>query len=93
MSKLYLTPQAKADIDDIIENVIEFTGFEQSGIRLYEDIFDKLELIAYMPGIGVNRNDGTLESFVRNYRIVYKIINNDVYVLTVIHTRRLYPRA
>lgn len=46
MPKLYLTPQTKADIDNIIENVIEFTGFEQSGIRLYEDIFDKLELIS-----------------------------------------------
>ena len=92
MANLILTPQAENDIDEIIENVVEFTGYEQSGIKLYTDIFKKLELIAFMPSIGLIRNDGTRETFARNYRIVYEIRDEDIFIITVIHTRRLYPR-
>lgn len=92
MANLILTPKARDNIEEILDSVIEFTGFEQSGIKLYEEILKKLDLIAFMPNIGTHRNDGTLETFVRNYRIVYEIENDDVYILTVIHTRRLYPR-
>lgn len=38
MANLILTPQAENDIDEIIENVVEFTGYEQSGIKIYTDI-------------------------------------------------------
>lgn len=46
-----------------------------------------------MPNIGTRRSDGTLETFVRNYRIVYEIIDDNVFIITIIHTRRLYPRS
>ncbi|HGO5815026.1 TPA: type II toxin-antitoxin system RelE/ParE family toxin [Mannheimia haemolytica] len=93
MANLILTPQAENDIDEIIENVVEFTGYEQSGIKIYTDIFKKLDLIAFMPNIGTRRSDGTLETFVRNYRIVYEIIDDNIFIITIIHTRRLYPRS
>ncbi|MGX3067399.1 type II toxin-antitoxin system RelE/ParE family toxin [Ursidibacter arcticus] len=69
------------------------SGYEQSGIELYTDIFKKLDIIAFMPTIGVARDDGTRETFIRNYRIVYdEIFGDNVYIITVIHTRRIYPR-
>lgn len=71
---------------------MEFTGYEQSGIKLHADIFKKLNLLEFMPSIGIVRDDGTRETFVRNYRIVYEIQNEDIFILTIIHTRRLYPR-
>lgn len=92
MANLILTAQAENDIDEIIDNVVEFTGYEQSGIRLHADIFKKLSLLEFMLSIGIARDDGTRESFVRNYRIVYEIIEEDVFIITIIHTRRLYPR-
>lgn len=88
---LILTPKARNNLEEIIDNVIEFTGFEQSGIKLYNEIFKKLELLSFMPNIGTHRSDGTLETFVRNYRIVYEIENDNVFILTIIHTRKLYP--
>ncbi|QTM01899.1 type II toxin-antitoxin system RelE/ParE family toxin [Mannheimia sp. ZY171111] len=91
MANLILTPRARSNIDEILENVIEFTGYEQSGLKLYDDIVKKLELLAFMPTIGLVRDDGTRETFVRNYRIVYEIIEEDVFIITIIHTRRLYP--
>ncbi|MEG9481385.1 type II toxin-antitoxin system RelE/ParE family toxin [Mannheimia bovis] len=92
MASFILTPKARSNIDEILENVIEFTGYEQSAIKLYEDILKKFELIAFMPTIGVCRDDGTRETFVRNYRIVYEIVEEDIFIITIIHTRRLYPR-
>lgn len=35
MANLILTPQAENDIDEIIDNVVEFTDYEQSGIKLH----------------------------------------------------------
>lgn len=92
MANLILTPKARKNIDEILENVIEFTGYEQSGIKLYKEITKKLELIAFMPRIGTLREDGTFETFVRNYRIVYDICDEAIFIITIIHTRRLYPR-
>ncbi|MEG9474773.1 type II toxin-antitoxin system RelE/ParE family toxin [Mannheimia sp. HC-2023] len=92
MANLILTTQAENDIDEIIDNVVEFTGYEQSGIKLHTDIFKKLKLLEFMPTIGITRNDGTRETFVRNYRIVYEIVEEDIFIITIIHTRRLYPR-
>lgn len=47
MAKLSIKPQALRQLEEIIAGVIEFTGFEISGIRLQNDIFDKLEQIAF----------------------------------------------
>lgn len=83
MANLILTPQAENDIDEIIDNVVEFTGYEQSGIKLHADIFKKLNLLEFMPSIGIVRDDGTRETFVSNYRIVYEIQNEDIFNMIV----------
>lgn len=57
------------------------------------DIYEKINLIGFMPtAIGRLREDGTREAFCRGYRIVYEVINNNIYINFVIHSRRLYPR-
>lgn len=61
-------------------------------IKLFEDLHEKIDLIGFMPlGIGRLRDDGTREAFCRGYRIVYTITGNNVYITTIIHSRRCYP--
>lgn len=36
-----------------------------------------------MPSIGIVRDDGTRETFVSNYRIVYEIQNEDIFNMIV----------
>ncbi|QHB17871.1 type II toxin-antitoxin system RelE/ParE family toxin [Mannheimia pernigra] len=94
MAKITIKPQALSQFDEIVKSVIEFTGFETSGIRLQSDIFDKIEQIAFMPLSGRVREDGTRETFVRRYRIVYDYDRqaDEVIILAIIHSSRLYPR-
>lgn len=93
MAKITIKPQALSQFDEIVKSVIEFTGFETSGIRLQSDIFDKIEQIAFMPLSGRAREDGTRETFVRRYRIVYDYDRqaDEVIILAIIHSSRLYP--
>lgn len=90
---LRITKKAHNDLAEILANVIEYTGFEYSGIRLQEEIYDKFGVIAYMPSAaGRLRNDGTREAFARRYRIIYKEFENEVWIVTTIHSSRLYPK-
>lgn len=38
------------------------------------------------------REDGTREAFTRRYSIVYTELENEVWIITIIHSSRLYPR-
>lgn len=93
MAKPYLlSNEAIADIDCIIQNVVDYTGYTSSGIKLYQEIFDKFELISLLPKSGRMRHDGMREIFARSYRIVYQECNAYISIIAVIHARRLYPR-
>lgn len=93
MHKIIVTEEAQNDINHIVENVAEFTYSFTSGLKLYEDLYAEIDMIAFMPeGVGRMRDDGMREAFCRGYRIVYAIIGNEVQIKTVIHSRRLYPR-
>lgn len=94
MAKLTIKPRALRQLEEIVANVIEFTGFEVSGIRLQNDIFDKIEQIAFMPLSGRMRDDSSRESFTRLYRIVYDFDKqaDEVIILAIIHSSRIYPR-
>ncbi|WP_267463714.1 hypothetical protein [Lonepinella koalarum] len=43
MPKLTILPQALQQINEILVNVVEFTGFDVSGIRLSDEIYEKIE--------------------------------------------------
>ncbi|OOF35996.1 type II toxin-antitoxin system RelE/ParE family toxin [Rodentibacter heidelbergensis] len=93
MPNVIITQKAQKHIDKIVENVVEYTHSIESGIKLFNDLNDKISLIGFMPeAIGRLREDGSREAFCRGYRIVYEIINNYVYIHFVIHSRRIYPR-
>ena len=94
MHKIIVSTAAKADIEHLVENIVDYTGFVESGVRLHNDFMDKINAIAYMPeALGRLRPEpNTRESFVRGYRIVYEIQPNVIYIKTIIHSRRLYPR-
>lgn len=62
---VFISPNALADIKECVRQVMIYTGFEITGIRLQEAIFDKIESIAFMPSaIGRLRDDGLREAFV-----------------------------
>lgn len=94
MSKqVIISPRALNNIRECVRQVILYTGFETSGIKLQDRIFDKIESIGFMPsGIGRLREDGTREAFIRGYRIVYEERDDYILIVTVIHSSRLYPR-
>lgn len=88
-----LSPEVVNDIQTCVRQVMIYTGFENSGIRLQEDIFAKIDSIGFMPSaIGRIREDGTREAFVRGYRIVYEERADHVWIIAVIHSSRIYPR-
>lgn len=91
MPNYVVTNNAQQDIESILMGVVEYTGFEASAIALEDDLYAKFKLIAFMPHLGRIREDGTRETFCRNYRIVYQFIEQKIHILTVIHCRRLYP--
>lgn len=92
MLRLKLSTEAQNDLIEITTNIIEFTGFFVSGMKFQERIYEYLELISAFPGMGRRRTDGTMETFCNGYRIVYKYNDEEVVVLAIIHSRRLYPR-
>lgn len=93
MPKIIITQKAQQHIDEIIENIVEYTNSLESGFKLFNDLNDKISLIGFMPeAIGRLRDDGTREAFCRGYRIVYEILDDSVYINFVIHSRRIYPR-
>ncbi|MCK3658763.1 plasmid stabilization system protein [Pasteurellaceae bacterium Pebbles2] len=88
-----LSLEALGDIRSCVRQVMVFTGFENSGIKLQYDLFAKIEAIGFMPSaMGRIREDGTREAFARGYRIVYKENTDHVLIVAVIHSSRIYPR-
>ncbi|MFA9487330.1 MULTISPECIES: type II toxin-antitoxin system RelE/ParE family toxin [unclassified Mannheimia] len=87
-----LSPEAEKEVEQILRDVSNFTGFWTSAVSLWQDLNEKFDLIAYMPTIGKRRDNERFETFCRNYRIIYRLYGDDVYILTVIHSSRLYPR-
>ena len=94
MAKVLLSQLAVENIDEILNNVYEFTGFPSSAQNLLNEFNKTSDLIAFMPNaIGRLREDGDREAFCRAYRIVYRQTGQDeITVVTIIHSRRLYPR-
>lgn len=91
--KVVISPKALSNIAECARQTVFYTGFETTGIRLQESIFDKIESIGFMPkAIGRLREDGSREAFVRGYRIVYEEKDEYVLIVAVIHSSRLYPR-
>ncbi|OOF53123.1 type II toxin-antitoxin system RelE/ParE family toxin [Rodentibacter trehalosifermentans] len=93
MAKVILSDSAAQDIDDILANVYDFTGFISTPQKLLTELNKTFDLIAFMPdAVGRLREDGDREAFCRAYRIVYQKQGDDILIITVIHSSRIYPR-
>lgn len=92
MAKLHLSIDAKNDINEILANVTEFTSFSNSAEKLLNEFRQTFHRLSLFPYSGKSIDDQLRETFCRGYRIVYEIIDDEIYILTVIHSRRLYPR-
>lgn len=76
----------------IIENIVQYTGYESSGLVFQEDIEKNVALLSIFPEMGVDGVvDDTKEIFVNGYRVVYSFTESTVFILTVIHCKMLYP--
>lgn len=93
MLKWELTESAQTDLEQIVYNVIAYTGHSTTGIKLINDIVERLDNLAFMPLSGRSRSEpNKREAFCRGYRIVYEIRDDVLSVVAIIHTSRLYPR-
>ena len=92
MVKITWTDQSIDDID-IIAEFIAKDSLKYAKIQL-QRFFDRVELLISHPNAGrivPEVNDKTIrELILGNYRIIYKIVNNNqIDILTVHHSRRL----
>ncbi|OOH91227.1 hypothetical protein BMT54_02955 [Pasteurellaceae bacterium 15-036681] len=92
MPNWIITRPAQNNLREIMTSVSYYTGYVNSGIKLYNDLTEYFDKLAFMPlGLGTDIGDGKRQAFCRGYRIIYKIIDGNVYILTIIHSSRLYP--
>lgn len=65
MHKIIYSENAVRDFEHIVFDLTEYAGFS-SAITIFEDIKQAIELLAYMPLMGVaGRVEGTREIYVR----------------------------
>lgn len=89
-----ISNNAKRDIAEILDNVIEYTSHTSTGVKLYQEFLEKFDLISALPRCGKVRadNSNTREIFARSYRIVYQEFDKCIQIIAVVHSRRLYPK-
>jgi toxin ParE1/3/4 len=84
---------ALADLHDIAEYIMRDSG--RAALRVLDEIVAGVDRLAEFPFSGPSVDEFGLEAvrqiFVRDYRIVYEVIDDVVEVWMVIHTRRRFP--
>ncbi|WP_032092098.1 type II toxin-antitoxin system RelE/ParE family toxin [Necropsobacter rosorum] len=90
--KLLISKLAERNIDEILQNVYEFTSSATSSQKLLNDFIKHFELISMLPKSGKLQADKTRITFCRHYRIVYQEAGEFLEIITVIHSRRKYPQ-
>jgi toxin ParE1/3/4 len=94
VSAYYLTPQAAAGIESIWDYIAEDSGVSRAD-KVVDDIFEAIERLSNMPGMGHRRDDLADETLlawpVHSYLIVYR----DRHPLEIVHVvsgfRDLFP--
>jgi toxin ParE1/3/4 len=87
-----LSPAAEAELDDIWYYIAKESQSIGIADRVVDSITDRLFLLATHPHLGRRRDDDLrpgLRSFsVGDYVIIYRVENDDVLILRVMHGRR-----
>lgn len=92
MANVIVTQDAVSDIDEILENIEDFTGWRSSADRLLAEFEYQFGLLQLFPEMGSIREDGLRQLIINHYRVIYEFDGETVLILTVIHSRRLYPK-
>jgi toxin ParE1/3/4 len=87
-----LSPAAEAELDDIWFYIAKESQSIEIADRVVDSITDRFFLLATHPHLGRRRDDDLrpgLRSFsVGDYVIIYRVENDDVLILHVMHGRR-----
>lgn len=93
--KLYWTKQSQEDLIKI-RNYISHDSY-YSAKETYENIIKKAEKIIQFPKIGkivAELNESYLREIkYKNYRIIYKIVNNSIFIIAIVHNARILQDA
>lgn len=90
-----LSPEAESELDGIWLRVASESGSIESADRIIDAITDRFWLLARHPQIGRRRDDlrSGLRSFsAEDYTILYRIDDDDVLILHVVHGARDIPK-
>ncbi|TNH07288.1 type II toxin-antitoxin system RelE/ParE family toxin [Testudinibacter sp. TR-2022] len=90
MLEIEYSAVANSDLEQIMMNITEFAGL-QSAVNILGDIQKSVALLPTMPEMGVGDVIDTREIYSRGYRIVYRITENNILIITIVHCRQLYP--
>lgn len=89
------TPRADSDLEDIWDYVFADTGSVEIADRLIDSITDRFLLLASHPHLGRSRHEDLrpgLRSFpVGDYVIIYRIRDENVLILRVLHGSQNIP--
>ena len=86
------TKRALTDVDSIAEYIAKDSVY-YAKVQV-KRFFDKVEILKSYPKIGrivpEKKQPNTRELILGNYRLIYKVINNNlIHILTVHHSKRL----
>jgi toxin ParE1/3/4 len=91
MVKIFITLHAKEDLKNI-KTFVQKDSYQNS-IKVVKTILEKIQVLEKYPGIGkiiAQTNLGALRQIiVYSYRIIYRIENDAVQILTIHHSSRL----
>jgi len=91
MRKLEVSNQSKQEIIEI-KNYTTLNWGQDQANKYVEELYNKLNLLAQNPLIGINRGDFSIETYSfphDRHMIYYKFDENNLYVMAVLHQNML----
>ena len=83
--KIIWSPLASEKLSEIAEHIA--LDKKEAALKWVNTIFEKVEKVTTFPNQGrivpELKNNRYRELIIGNYRVVYKVLDNDIYVLTV----------
>ena len=96
MGKVIWSPSAEADLNDI-EEFVSLDSIRYAR-RLVIRLFDRTQVLRKLPLMGrhvpeLSEHENVRELIESNYRILYEVRIEQVFILRVLHSSRDFPKA